>query len=55
MNDFRLQIVAVILAATPKSAENRKQNTIYRHSPANHSPNFTFPSSVNKIFAPYYL
>ena len=52
INDFRLPMVAVILAATPKSAKDRIQ---MRKFIENDLPNLTFPSSVKRILAPYQI
>jgi len=53
MKDIRLPIVAVILAATPKSAEN--ETCVYfqeRKVIDFYLPNLTLPSSVRRILAP---
>ena len=53
MNDFRLQIVAVILAATPKSAKHTVHRVVYTTVHMRYLPNLTYPSSVSRILAPY--
>lgn len=63
IKDFLFAIVAVILAATPKSAGMKSERMLFfsecditRRQKVmkliNNSPNFTSPLSVRRIFAP---